>query len=154
MFRTIIGLVSFANAGKTVVTIDDTVANIPTDYARWAATEAQTAEGKAFINEVDNLYKKASLEIATQHGKVLKPLNEELEIYLDYFTLNKGCKKDKLISCLMKNDMGYFEGDGTFGQCGKNSGCYIKFTNMNEDKLANAEEKFEANDQELEKALK
>jgi hypothetical protein len=68
------------------------------------------------------------LEIATQHGKVLDPIEDELEIYLDVLTVNNACQKDKLISCLMKNDMSYFSGDGTWGKCGKDSNCYIKLT--------------------------
>jgi hypothetical protein len=43
MFKILTVLVSFAHAGSTVITIDDAVANIPNEYAQWAATEAQTS---------------------------------------------------------------------------------------------------------------
>ena len=153
MFKTIVGLVSFASAGKTQITIDDSVMSIPDQYAEWAAQEAQTPEGQAFAKEFGDLYKKASLKIALNHGKVLKPLNEELEIYLDHVTVNDDCKKWKLIQCFMDNDVDYFSGDGTWGECGKSSNCYIKFTKYSDEKLQKIREKHQANYDEFERAL-
>ena len=153
MFKAILALVSFANAGKTVISIDDELATIPGDYAKWVQDQAMTVEGQAVATEIGKLYKKASLKIAVDHGKVLKPATKMLDAYLKYLTLNKDCKKDLLVKCMIDNDIEYFSGDGTWGACGTQSNCFIKFTNMTYAETQKGENKLDASSEELEKAL-
>ena len=76
--KILIGLVSFSSA-NVVISIDDKkLSGVAGGYAKWAESESETAEAQQLANELASAYKKASMRIAVNQGKVLKPVADDL----------------------------------------------------------------------------